>query len=45
MTTVCPCNNGVCNCHKNEWFCICQDWCKPTKEYEYDKKRRERGEG
>ena len=36
---ICPCNKGTCNCHKNEWFCICQDWCKPTKEYEHMKKK------
>jgi len=41
---VCPCAEyhglTVCTCHKNEWFCICQDVCKPTKEYEYNKRRK-----
>ena len=35
----CACKQykAECSCHKGEFFCICQDVCKPTKRYEWDK--------
>lgn len=40
--TGCPCrgyNGNECNCHKNEYFCICQNHCKPTKLRKYNKRK------
>ena len=39
LTKYCPCRQYAekCSCHKGEFFCICQDVCKPTKRYKWDK--------